>query len=99
MHQLQIWKLEASAYPRCKDPDIKKLLEIDVYVLASAISYQLHNRNYQSIFFCCCFLFVYLFFFFQTGQVLHGHSSSISESEEFKKAVQKVGDIHLTIIQ
>lgn len=44
----------------------------------------------------CLFIFL---FFFQTGQVLHGHSSSISESEEFKKAVQKVGDIHLTIIQ
>lgn len=71
-----------------------------MYVLASSISYQLHNPNYHSILFIILLLFfVCLFVFFKTGQVLHGHSSSISESEEFKKAVQKVGDIHLTIIQ
>ena len=80
MHQLQIWKLEASAYPnflfawaantyigavaQSIDPDIKKLLEIDVYVLASSISYQLHNPNYHSILFIILLLFFVCLFVF-----------------------------------
>ena len=61
----------------------------------NVISYQFSNNlNYHPILF-----FVVVVFFIQTGQVLHGHSSSISESEEFKKAVQKVGAIHFTLVQ